>query len=450
MSPPVTDTVVERKFHLRGPFLDLFTNNDTEALAAGPAGTGKTTAVLIYLHMMCLTHPNLRAIIIRKTMESLTKSTLITYQEHVANDTIKTGDVVFFGGNLKEPPGFRYSNNSRIVLGGMDDPDRVKSSEYDLIIVDEATDLTLKDWEILTTRLRGHVLENPRIIGACNPAHPEHWLKKRADAGAIRLLETRHEHNPAYYDDDGNMTPKGKQYIATLDNLTGLQHKRLRLGLWASAEGIVYDMFDPAKHIIPAFPIPDEWARYWAVDFGYEHAFVWQCWAEDPDGILYLYREWYMTHMIVEDHAKKMRELTCRPGNPEEGEPEWVWVEPRPFAVICDHDAEGRATLARHIGMGTTPARKEVLVGIQAVINRLTSGRLFILDNYRVKRDERLVDRDLPTCVTEEIPVYVWDESTGANIKERPVKDKDHGLDTKRYMVMHREPGKGANVRWLQ
>ena len=292
-------TVKERRFQLRGPFHDIFTTDDTETLLAGPAGTGKTTAVLIYVHMMALTHPNLRAIILRKTMEALTKSTLVTFQEHVANDTITTGDVAFFGGNLKEPPGFRYSNGSRITLGGLDNPDRVKSAEYDIIIVDEATELTLKDWQTLTTRLRGHVLKKPRIIGACNPDGPEHWLKKRCNAGNTRLLETRHEHNPAYYDDDGQMTPAGAQYIATLDNLTGLEFRRLRQGLWVAADGIIYDTFDPAVHIIPHREIPDDWPRYWAVDFGYDHPFVWQSWAEDPDGALYLYREWYLSHMIV-------------------------------------------------------------------------------------------------------------------------------------------------------
>lgn len=445
----MTETVIERTFHLRGPFLDLFTNNSTETLLAGPAGTGKSTAGLIFHHMMALTHPNLRILFARKTMESLTKSTLITYQEHVANDTLKTGDVVFFGGNLKEPPGFRYSNGSRISLGGLDDPERIKSTEFDLIFVDEATDLALKDWQVLTTRLRGHVLAQPKITGACNPAHPEHWLKKRANAGTLRLMETRHEHNPAYYDDEGAMTPEGKQYIAILDNLTGLEYKRLRQGLWVAAEGIIYDMFDPAKHVVPWFDIPSDWARYWAIDFGYDHAFVWQSWAEDPDGVLYLYREWYMTHMIVEDHAKKMRELTCRKGDPEAGEPEWVWVEPRPYAIICDHDAEGRATLAKHLGMGTTAARKEVLTGIQAVANRLATNRLRILEGYQVTRDERLLDKDLPTCFTEEIPGYVWDESAGSATRERPVKEKDHGCDPARYMAMYREPGRAPNVRWL-
>lgn len=439
---------LEKRLRFRGPFIDVFGDHDTsEILLAGPAGTGKSTAMLYYGHLQALRYPGARGAIIRKTATSLTASTLTTFANHVANEAIEMGIVKFFGGNAQEPPSYRYSNGSRIIVSGLDEPDRIKSTEFDFILVDEATDLTLKDWQILTTRLRGHVMPTPMLIGACNPAHPGHWLKKRANAGTLKLLETRHEHNPAYYDEDGNLTDKGRQYIATLDNLTGLEYKRLRQGLWVAAEGIVYDTFDPAVHVIPAFPIPKEWTRYWAVDFGFDHAFVWQCYAEDPDGVLYLYREWYKTHMIVEDHARKMRELTCRRGDPEKREPEWVWVEPRPYAIICDHDAEGRATLARHLGMATTAAKKDVVTGIEAVTKRLVGRRLFILDDYQLTRDERLVDQDLPTSTTEEVGGYVWDTSAGANTKERPVKDNDHGLDTLRYMVMHREPGRGSGFR---
>src|SRR5690606_10307864 len=130
-----------------------------------------------------------------------------------------------------------------------------------------------------------------------------------------------------------------------LDSLTGLMYRRLRKGEWAAAEGIIYDTYDAAKHIIPAREIPWEWTRYWSIDFGYDHAFVWQSWAVADAGILYLYREWYMSNMIVEDHAQVMLDTVTRPGDPELGEPETVWTEPKPYAIICDHDAEGRATL---------------------------------------------------------------------------------------------------------
>ncbi len=124
------------------------------------------------------------------------------------------------------------------------------------------------------------------------------------------------------------------------------------------------DDYDPALHLLqkPKDP-PKEWPRYWVVDFGYTNPFVCQWWVEDPDGRLLMYRELYHTKRTVDEHAKRMlRAVTKLDG---------TWKEPRPRAIICDHDAEGRAVLERELGMGTTAAHKAVTEGIQAVQARM-------------------------------------------------------------------------------
>src|SRR3546814_15562426 len=108
--------------------------------------------------------------------------------------------------------------------------------------------------------------------------------------------------------------------------------------LFRSAEGIIWPEFDPAVHLVDRFDIPDDWTRYWTVDFGYIHPFVAQWWAVDPDGVLYLYRELVHTKRLVEDHARQMLEQVITDG---------TWTEPKPRAIITDHAAEDRATLDR-------------------------------------------------------------------------------------------------------
>src|SRR5205814_10089070 len=142
-----------------------------------------------------------------------------------------------------------------------------------------------------------------------------------------KLLPSRHEDNPELWDGTG-WTVRGVQYIAALDALTGHRKERLRFGRWAAAEGLVYPEWDTAVHVIPRFPIPDAWPRYWAVDFGYTNPFAWSAWAEDPDGRLYRYHEIYHTQRIVADHAQQILAVTRG--------------EPKPRAAICDHDAEDR------------------------------------------------------------------------------------------------------------
>ncbi|MFI6388618.1 hypothetical protein [Nonomuraea sp. NPDC050540] len=69
----------------------------------------------------------------------------------------------------------------------------------------------------------------------------------------------------------------GADYIAKLEKLTGVRYHRLRHGRWVATEGLIYEDFDPAVHVVDRFDIPPEWTRWWTVDFGFTNPFVLQC-----------------------------------------------------------------------------------------------------------------------------------------------------------------------------
>jgi hypothetical protein len=51
-----------------------------------------------------------------------------------------------------------------------------------------------------------------------------------------------------------------------IGGLTGVRLARLRYGIWAAAEGTVYeDSWDRARNIVDRFPIPRDWPSYLAV-----------------------------------------------------------------------------------------------------------------------------------------------------------------------------------------
>jgi phage terminase large subunit len=456
------------RYEPRGAARALFKTRDSEVVMAGPAGTGKSLASLFRVHLAALHNPNIRCLIVRKTAVSLTSTTLVTFDKKVAADALARGIVTWFGGSAREAACYRYSNGSRIVVGGMDKSEKIMSAEYDLVFADEATELTIDDWEAIATRLRNGVLSWQQQIAACNPAHPAHWIKQRCDQGDATMLTSRHRDNPAYVNADGSLTPKGADYFAKLDKLTGVRKLRLRDGQWAAAEGQIYETWDDAAHLVNPSTIPDSWTRYWAVDFGYTNPFVLQCWAEDDDGRLYLYREIYRTKRLVEDHAKHILRIVrrCTDCCKSKGSDHdchdckhcvLEWTEPRPRAIICDHDAEDRATLEKHLAMGTTAAKKTVSDGIQAVQSRLKvqgdgRPRLFVVRGALVERDPLLEAASLPTCTTDEVGGYVWAVKPGnaGGLKEEPVKKDDHGCDALRYMVAARDLGGRPRVRgWL-
>jgi len=435
------------RYEPRGAARDLFSARDDEVLLVGAAGTGKSLACLYRLHFAALKHPGMRALIVRKTATSLGATTLVTFEKKVAKAAIKGGVVRWFGGSTREAACYRYPDDAVIVVGGMDKPEKIMSSEYDLVFADEATELTEADWDAIKSRLRNGVLPWQQQIAACNPDRPTHWLKQRANTGQLRMLESRHRDNPAYVNTDGTYTPAGADYMKKLDGLTGVRRLRLRDSKWAAAEGLVYDQFDDTVHLVDKLPAGSEaWTRWWTVDFGFSNPFVCQFWAEDPDGRLYRYREIYRTKTLVEDHAKHILSIVA---------PRGAWIEPQPTAIICDHDAEDRATLERHLGMGTSAAHKTIKDGVQAVQSRLKAQadgkpRLFLVRDALVAPDPELAAAKKPTCTEEEITGYVWpDGDKNPDKREVPVKVDDHGMDAMRYMVAQADLGARPNFRWL-
>lgn len=447
----------------RGAARQVLKCKDPQVLICGAAGTGKSFTALWKVHLMCMRNPGMRALVVRKTHKSLTATGLVTFREKVAKEAIAAGICKWYGGSSEKPAMYIYPHSngdeSVIVVGGLDQADKIMSSEYDMIFVQEATECTPDDIEKLDSRCRNGMVSFQQLLMDCNPQQPTHHLKKRCDDGRTTMLYAHHTDNPRLYeekrDDAGRMslelTEYGRAYLARLDNLTGVRKLRLRDGLWVAAEGMIYTDWRPDVHITDRKILPQSWKRLWAVDFGYTHPFVWQQWAVDEDGRLWLELEIFKTKTLVEDHARAiLRAVTVQTGE-NAGQPKY----PRPSAIICDHDAEDRATLERHLGMGTQPAWKGVSDGIQAVQARMRDAgdgkpRLFILRGSLVERDALLVEANRPTCLLDEIEGYIWKPGAdGRPIPDEPYKNEDDAMDTMRYVVAHEDLAPRPRLRWV-
>lgn len=413
-----------------GTAIKMFESRVPQIVTDGPAGTGKSRVCLEKLHMIALLNPGCRLLMLRKTLVSLTQTGVVTYKEHVAAEAIEAGIVKWFGGSGQEPAAFKYSNGSRIVLGGMDKSQKIMSSEYDVVYVQEATELTETEWEKITTRLRNGKVSFQQLMADCNPDMPTHWLNERIRRGKTVNVKSKHEDNPVYFNQDTmEMTPAGKAYIeGILDELSGAEYQRLRLGNWVAAEGLVYETYDPEVHLRYTFEKPPmEWRLYLSIDFGFTNPFVCQFWLEDGDGRLYLWKEIYKTRLTIEDAIPLIKKEI---GNRK--------VE----VAICDHSPGDIESLKRHLGIRVIEAHKTVSDGLQAVMSRLKVAgdgkpRLYICRDAVVDRDKLLSNAKKPTCTQEEIVGYVWNED-----KDAPVKENDHGMDTMRYVVAYKDLGR--------
>lgn len=412
-----------------GSARDVFTCKEDEILLAGPAGTGKSLGILQKSHLMLSKYPKSKGFMARKTRASMTNSCMATFQDHV----LHVADKVHLH---KQDQQYNYPNGSIFAIVGLDDPEKIKSTDWDFGYIQEATECTLDDWEIATTRLRNWKIPYQQLMADCNPDKPNHWLKLRCDSHITKLMPSHHEDNPMLFDHIlKDWTPEGKKYLKKLQRLSGVRYKRLYRGLWVAAEGMVYETWDPLVHMVSPAELPleahTEWHHYWSIDWGYIHPFCWQDWIENPyTGQIMLYRQIYKTQTIVPDVAREIMELTSS-----------SYV---PRAIICDHDAGDRATFERFTGYHTLPAYKPIQQGVQAVQKRLKpdwNGQpgLLICRDSLVSVDEALKEEGKPTCTEEEIEGYIWDKKitrvTNSKKDELPVDLNNHGQDGMRYMV---------------
>jgi phage terminase large subunit len=409
----------QKPFRPYGAAKELFYCKEPEVLMVGPAGTGKTIVALNKLHLCLMKYPGSRGLLLRKTRHSLSQSSLVTFESKVVPDG-------FFKDNCSRShrQSYVYPNGSELVLGGMDKSEKILSTEYDIIVVDEAIEIEQSDLDVLLSRLRNHKMPYQQIILCCNPSYPTHWIKARADAGQMVELKSTHQDNPS-------MTA---EYLAMLDRMSGVRRLRLRDGIWAAAEGRVYDAFDSAIHVIHKdVDVSDFKQIIGGVDWGYIHAGCMQVWAVDGDGRMYLVREYVKTQKNLDWWIEKAKALTKELGVE-------VWV--------CDSAEPANIDAFYREGLTAIKAFKSVNAGINAVQERLVvqkdgKPRLFILDDALQERDADLQDRHKPTCLKEEMDRYVWDGKG----KDQPVKVDDDAVDTMRYCVAHIDHLDGSGIK---
>lgn len=428
----MTTAVIARSkqgFAPYGAAREFFYCKAPEVIISGPYDTGKTITALQRMNLLMAKYPGARGLMVRKTYKSIINSAIVTWERGVHRNQFADNPaypIAKRGG--EKPEWYDYPNGSRLVVGGLDNPEKTLSSEYDFIYVNQAEELIEDEWQALTRAASGRAGNAPysQVFGDCNPDVPEHWILTRK---RLHLFESRHEDNPTIFDQETGECIAPER-LAALDAMTGVRYKRGRLGLWVGRAGQVYEDFDPAVHLIDRAACPPFVRHYRSIDFGFTNPFVCQWWGEDADGRIYLYREIYMSQRTINQHAPLINELSQEPIT----------------STVADHDAEDRATLDEY-GIYTLPADKRVSAGIQTVQDRLKvqgdgKPRLYICRDALVETDPALFDQEQgrplrPHCTEREFSGYVWPERKADRAAdERPVKTDDHGMDALRYMVM--------------
>lgn len=388
-----------------------------EVMLAGPADTGKTVGLCGKLHILALTYNGAQLAIVRKTYKSMPGSVLQTFE------AIAGGLPRVYGGKRAER--YLYPNGSTVWLGGMDNPDKVLSSERDVIYVNQAEELSLPEWEVLGTRATGRAGNMPyaQMVGDCNPSAPTHWIMQRSrNGGPMRRFDTTHRDNPELFDPaTGEITAEGERRLGALRNLTGSRLLRLYHGLWAAPEGAIYDVFDEEKHKVVAFEPPALWPRIVGVDpFGAYIAAVWLA-VDIQAGIVNVYREYYQPFgATTPGHVDGVLHQS-------QGETIFAWIGGGPSE---------RQARADWTGAGI-PLLEPPFGDVWAGIDRV----------YQLLKEFKLVIHDSCPNLLSEIGSYSRKLKDGEPTENIEDKEKFHCLDSLRYAIAWlTEPGDETRV----
>ncbi|OZE88042.1 hypothetical protein CH304_00285 [Rhodococcus sp. 15-649-1-2] len=374
----------------------------------GAVSSGKTIGSLIKFLMVIPTAPTTGEIVIigrtrdtvyRNIMQAFMDPEIFgTFAEHVKyNRGAPTAEI--FGRTVH-------------ILGSSDvrAEATIRGMTICLAYLDEATLVTKEFFAMLHSRLRvkGFLCQ---LFVTTNPDGPRHWLKTeyidRARELGIRVfhfvLEDNRQNLP-----DGYIENLMRQY-------TGLWRKRFVDGAWTMADGVIYDMFDPAKHVVTTLPTMERVLAL-GVDDGVQHPAAGILLGLGVDNRLYAIAEWAPPSGTPADRTKHLRKwLLQRDGQ----EPEYHFVDPSAAALKLQLNRDGFQNVYNAANSHKT--------GIGLVASLLSTGDLMIY---------------APDCpnLLGEIPGYVWDPKKAEKGIDEPIKLDDDFCDALRYAVATSRP----------
>ena len=264
----------------------------------GARGGGKSWAVRSKAKLLSLNYPGIKILIVRRT-----------YPELVNNHITQLRKELYGIAKYKDKDKvFNFPNGSTIQFmycAKDSDLDRVQGTEYDIIFLDEATQLSEHQMKTITACLRGVNDFPKRIYYTCNPGGQGHSYIKRI------FIDRNYKdgENPDDYEfiqslvtDNKILMETDPEYIKMLEALPHRQKQAWLYGNWDIFEGQFFEEFvdDPKHykdrmftHVIEPFDIPKNWKIYRSYDWGYAKPFSCGWWAVDYDGVFYRILEYY-------------------------------------------------------------------------------------------------------------------------------------------------------------
>ena len=273
----------------------------------GARGPGKSHAVFAQIALDdCQRVPGLKVLYIRKVAKNAREQfedlRRVVLRNVNHNYNRSTGVITF-------------PNLSRIVIGHFkneSDVDQYLGLEYDVIVIEEATTLSLSKYKTLRDSNRTSKPNwRPRIYASTNPGNIGHvWFKERFITPARKNIETDTRFVFATVDNN-KFIDSG--YTKKLEDNTGWKLKAYRFGDWDIAAGQYFSTWNHEAHVCKPFPIPSHWPMWASLDYGFTHPTAVHLFTEN-DGMIYVIGEHVAAKWLPATHAEAIHALLKKHG----------------------------------------------------------------------------------------------------------------------------------------
>lgn len=357
----------------------------------GGAGSGKSV-FLGQDYLIRAGEHGRRVLVVRKTARTIRHSTFQLFRD-ILSAANRLHQVQINKSELR----IDFPSGGAILHAGLDDPEKIKSiAEIDDIWVEEATEITKMDAQLLDLRLRGHGWKqftlsfNPTVLAKWI----RRWLVDRTDEDAPEPDQVHFQVTTAY-----DNPWAGEEYIRRLNALPPDLKKVYLSGEWGeSLKGLIYaDVSLTDRGVEPDF---------YGLDFGFNAPSALVA-VQNLDPVLRIDELLYQSGLTNSDLIGKLNKL----------------IKDKNTRIYCDAAEPARIEELKRAGFNAREANKSVNDGIDTV-----------------KRYQLEFTRRSQNAINE-VYEYRWDENkkTG-DLLEKPVKNNDHAMDAVRYGV-HSELG---------
>lgn len=248
-------------------------------------------------------------------------------------------------------------------------------------------------------------VEGSKFWFNCNPDGPYHWFKTE---WIDKLVEKNLIYLHFTMDDNLSLSEKIKARYRSM--YSGVFYKRYIEGKWTVAEGIIFDMFDQAKHVYDQVVDYILGENYISIDYGTQNATVFLLWQKGKDGIWNCTKEYYYSgreqkkQKTDKEFADDLIDFT-----------KGIKVK----QVIVDPSAASFIAELKQKGFNIKKAKNDVLDGIRLVGTLLNEGQIKFHSSCK--------------NTIKEFSAYIWDEKAADRGEDKPTKSNDHAMDAVRY-----------------